>query len=140
MSTLKSDLLVGDVMMPLDRVPVIVRNVIFKEALDEMGRKSIGLVCIVDHQMQLLGILTDGDIRRMLLRVQKPFSAFFVDDALDHAILCPLTVAPGDTLMSAVRLMGQKHIWDLPVVSTTGSLVGLLHLHPAVEALLGIDA
>ena len=139
MSTLKSNMLVCDVMISLDRVPVIGESVIFKEALEEMGRKRLGIACIVSEQKQLKGILTDGDIRRMLLRVQKPFSAFFVDDALDHAIQSPLTIAPGDTLINAVRLMDEMHIWDLPVVDAAGVLVGLLHLHPAVEALLGIE-
>ena len=139
MSTPKSNLLVSDVMMSLDRVPVINETTIFKKALEEMGRKRLGIACIVNAQNKLLGILTDGDVRRMLLRVQKPFSAFFVDDALDHAVQSPLTIAPGDTLVHAVHLMDEKHIWDLPVVNAAGALVGLLHLHPAVEALLGIE-
>ena len=139
MSIQKSNILVRDVMMSLDRFQVIDETVIFKEALEEMGRKRLGIACIVNPQKKLLGILTDGDVRRMLLRVQKPFSAFFVDDALDHAVQSPLTVAPSDTLVHAVHLMDEKGIWDLPVVDATGVLVGLLHLHPAVEALLAIE-
>lgn len=139
MSTLNnSTMLVKEVMLPLNRFPVIGEQVILKEALEEMGRSRLGIACIVDSNKKLLGILTDGDIRRMLLKVQKPFSAFFVDDALDHAIRSPLTTQPGDTLTHAVGLMGQKQIWDLPVVDNHGVLLGLLHLHPAVEALLGI--
>ena len=130
-------MLVSDVMMDLGRVPVIKEDVILKEALEEMGRTRLGIVCIVDSNNKLLGILTDGDIRRKLLKVQKPFSAFFVDDALDHAIRAPMTIKPGDTLVHAVDVMEQKQIWDLPVVDDNGLLVGLLHLHPAVQALLG---
>ncbi len=130
-------MLVSDVMMGLGRVPVIKEAVILKEALEEMGRTRLGIVCIVDADNKLLGILTDGDIRRKLLKVQKPFSAFFVDDALDHAIRAPMTIKPGDTLVHAVDVMEQKQIWDLPVVDDNGLLVGLLHLHPAVQALLG---
>ena len=130
-------MLVSEVMMGLDRVPVINEAVILKEALEEMGRTRLGIVCIVNGDNKLLGILTDGDIRRKLLKVQKPFSAFFVDDALDHAILAPMTTKPGDTLVHAVDVMEQKQIWDLPVVDDKGLLVGLLHLHPAVQALLG---
>jgi arabinose-5-phosphate isomerase len=137
MSTQKNKaLLVSDVMMGLDRVPAIQENVIFKEALEEMGRTRLGIACIVNGDKRLLGILTDGDIRRNLLKVQKPFSAFFVDDALDHAIRSPMTIKPGDTLIHAVNVMEQKQIWDLPVVDDKGTLVGLLHLHPAVQALL----
>ena len=129
-------MLVSDVMMGLGRVPVIKEAVILKEALEEMGRTRLGIVCIVDGNNKLLGILTDGDIRRKLLKVQKPFSAFFVDDALDHAIRAPMTIKPGDTLVHSVDVMEQKQIWDLPVVDDNGLLVGLLHLHPAVKALL----
>jgi CBS domain-containing protein len=139
MSIQKNNMLVRDVMMSLDRVPVIDETVIFKEALEEMGRKRLGIACIVNPQKKLRGILTDGDVRRMLLRVQKPFSAFFIDDALDHAVQFPLTIAPSDTLVHAVHLMDEKRIWDLPVVDTTGVLVGLLHLHPAVKALLAFE-
>jgi CBS domain-containing protein len=138
MSTQKnSTMLVKEVMLPLDRVPVVEESVILKEALEEMGRTHLGIACIVDADKKLLGILTDGDIRRKLLTVQKPFSAFFVDDALDHSIRTPTTIKPDDTLLHATTVMGQKQIWDLPVVNAMGVLVGLLHLHPAVQALIG---
>jgi arabinose-5-phosphate isomerase len=129
-------MLVSDVMMSLDRTPAIRENVILKEALKEMGRTRLGIVCIVDGENKLLGILTDGDIRRKLLKVQKPIAAFFVDDALDHAIRSPMTIKSGDTLIHAVDLMEKKQIWDMPVIDDKGTLVGLLHLHPAVRALL----
>ena len=129
-------MLVSEVMIGLDRVPVIRETVILKEALEEMGRTRLGIVCIVNCDNKLMGILTDGDIRRKLLKVQKPLSALFVDDALEHAILAPLTIKPGDTLVHAVGVMEQKQIWDLPVVDEGGVLVALLHLHPAVQALL----
>jgi CBS domain-containing protein len=137
MSTQNSkQVLVSDVMMSLDHAPVIKSDVILKEALEAMGQTRLGIVCIVNDGFKLLGILTDGDIRRKLLKVQKPFSAFFVDDALDHSIQSPVTIKPSDALKYAVDLMEQKRIWDLPVVDDSGVLVGLLHLHPAVQALL----
>ena len=131
--------LVGDVLLPLDRFPVVSALTLLKEALEEMGRSRLGIACIVDAENRLLGIVTDGDIRRRLLVVQKPFSAFFVDDALDHAIREPLTVMAEDTLLEAVGRMGVHGVWDLPVVDETGALVGLLHLHPAVQALLDVE-
>lgn len=129
-------ILVSEVMMPLDQTPVIEETVILKEALEEMGRLRLGIACIVNPNNKLLGILTDGDFRRKLLRVQKPFSAFLVDDALEHAIISPVTAKPSDTLLSAVNIMGEKQIWDLPVVDHEGTLKGLLHLHPAIRVLL----
>jgi CBS domain-containing protein len=129
-------MLVKDVMMSLDSFPVILENVIFKEALEEMNHKKLGISCVVNQENILKGIITDGDIRRKLLKIQKPLSSFFVDDCIEHAILSPLVVSPDSTLEYAVELMKNKQIWDLPVVNTMNSLVGLLHLHPVVEALL----
>lgn len=133
------DIKVGEVMLSLERFPVVKSDVILKESLEAMGEFRLGIACIVDDQNLLLGILTDGDLRRNLLKVQKPFSAFFVDDTLDHAIRSPVVVHPDDTLIQAVEIMEKKQIWDLPVVSDEGQLVGLLHLHPAIQALLEIN-
>ena len=139
MSTRKNETMrVDQVMLLPNRFPVMDEREMLKEALEAMGQSRLGIACIVDSDRKLLGIITDGDIRRKLLKVQKPFSAFFVDDALDHAILAPTTTHPDDTLVHAISLMGQKQIWDLPVVDDQGVLVGLLHLHPAIQALLGI--
>jgi CBS domain-containing protein len=133
-----NQMLVNEVMIPLDQMAVIGESVIMKEAFEKMGQSHLGIACIVDDKNKLLGILTDGDIRRKLLKVQKPFSALLVDDALEHAILSPMTIRPDMTLKDAVVLMGEKKIWDLPVVNRNEILIGLLHLHPAIKALLGI--
>ena len=138
MSTQKiSTLSVGDVMLPLDRFPVIGKTVIMKEAMEAMNSARLGIACIVDNNM-LLGILTDGDIRRKLLKSQKPLSALFVDDALVHSIRKPVVVQPSDLLFDAVTLMDKNQIWDLPVVDRHNILIGVLHSHRAVAVLLGI--
>ena len=129
-------MLVKDVMMALDSFPVIFENVIFKEALEEMNSKKLGIACIVNQDYSLKGIITDGDIRRKLLKIQKPLSAFFIDDCIDHAIVSPIVANADFSLETAVEIMRNKQIWDLPVVDNTNKLVGLLHLHPVVETLL----
>ena len=133
-----NDMLVSEVMMPLERCPLIGERTILKEALEVMGQSRLGIACIVGEHNLLLGIVTDGDIRRKLLKVQKPVSALFVDDALVHSIRTPTTIKPDVSLKEAIVLMGLKQVWDLPVVDDTNNLVGLLHLHPAIEALLGL--
>lgn len=124
------------VMLDKSRFPVVAEKTLLKEVLEEMSRLNLGIACLVNHDGILTGIITDGDIRRKLLKTQKPFSAFFVDDAIDHAIRKPTSISSTQTLVSAVALMGQKQVWDLPVVGANGELEGLLHLHPAIEALL----
>ena len=129
-------ILVNDVMIGLDKIPIVLPDTFFKKVLEDMSAHRLGIACVVDNSKKLLGIITDGDIRRKLISVQKPFSAFFVDDAIDHAIKNPAISKPTDTLSDAVQVMKQLQVWDLPVVDDCGTLIGLLHLHPAVEALL----
>jgi DeoR family transcriptional regulator, catabolite repression regulator len=140
MSTqMNSNMKVKEVMLSLDKTPVIAEKVIMKEALEQMSESSLGIACILDIKGSLLGILTDGDIRRKILKIQKPLSALFIDDALDHAILSPVVILQSESLIDAILLMDKKQVWDLPVVDKQNKLVGLLHLHSAVQTLLAID-
>jgi len=135
MSTQNRNLNVGNVMLNTAEFPAVKENIILKEALEKMDSFRLGIVCVVNNDDELLGIITDGDIRRKLLSVQKPLPAFFIDDAINQAIKNPITVSSEVSLSESVSLMEENQIWDLPVVDD-GKLVGLLHLHAAIKALL----
>ena len=126
---------IKEVMITPDNFAQVSPSDFFKVALDKMSESKLGIVCIVENK-KLKGIITDGDIRRKLLNVQKPFSALFSDYSIDHAITSPTTCNQNETLISAVELMEKKQIWDLPVINDKGDLVGLLHLHAAIKHLL----
>ncbi len=132
MSTKTTDMKVKEVMITKDKFAQVDPNEFLKEALDKMTDSKLGIVCIVKDNL-LKGVITDGDIRRKLLNVQKPFSAFFTDYAIDHSISKPITCSENDTLKFAIELMEEKQIWDLPVLDDNGILVGLLHLHAAIK-------
>ena len=126
---------VSDVMLDIGSFPIVNDSTILKEALEIMDDFRLGIACVIDHNSQLLGIITDGDIRRKLLVVQKPLAAFFIDDVINQAIKNPVTISSEISLVDAVSLMEEKQVWDLPVVDNS-KLVGLLHLHAAAKALL----
>ena len=138
MSTLRADLRVGDVVLPLDRIPVVKPTTLLKTTLEAMARFRLGIAAITDDAGMLLGIFTDGDVRRMLLRDQKPFPALFADDIIRHATRNPTVIGPDENLARAIAVMEDKEIWDLPVVDKDGRLKGLLHLHPAIKAVLAL--
>ena len=133
---MKSEITVEEVFLPLDRIPVLKPHDLFRDALEVMSQLRLGIVSITDNGGELKGVLTDGDVRRVLLKAQKPLAALFMDDVITHSMTTPMTVEPNSSLADAVDLMGQQQIWDLPVVDAKGVLRGLLHLHPAVKALL----
>lgn len=129
-------LIVSDVMLSLDACPIVSETTIFKEVLEIMDEHRLGVVCVTVANGELAGILTEGDIRRVLLRVQKPLAALMADDVGPYAIRIPKTTHREMPLTEAVSLMGRQRVWDLPVVSQQGKLVGLLHLHQALLTVL----
>lgn len=140
MSILKSkSLVVQSVMLDLDLTPQIHSRALLKEALELMDEKRLGIICVINSEGSLEGIITDGDIRRMLTKVQKPVAALFSDDVIDHAIKDPTTVNSKTPLFDAISIMESRRIWDLPVINQLGKLEGLLHLHPAIKAVMGVQ-
>jgi CBS domain-containing protein len=134
-----TDLKVKDVMLSPDRVPVLPPTTLLKQALEEMNKFRLGVVCVTDEDEKLIGIFTDGDVRRLLLKSQKPFAALFVDDIIVHATSSFTSINDTASLSEAVVLMEKKEIWDLPVIAEgDGKFLGLLHLHPAIKAVMGL--
>lgn len=129
---------VNDVMLAIDDFPIVRQSTILKETLEKMDSMSMGIACIVGNNQELLGIITDGDIRRKLLAVQKPLPAFFVDDVINQAIKKPVTISGDMSLIDAVHLMEDEKIWDLPVVDNE-KLVGLLHFHSIIKVMLKLS-
>ena len=139
MSISTTDLKVKDVMLSPDRVPVLPPTTLLKQALEEMNKFRLGVVCVTDEDEKLIGIFTDGDVRRLLLKSQKPFAALFVDDIIVHATSSFTSINDTASLSEAVVLMEKKEIWDLPVIAEgDGKFLGLLHLHPAIKAVMGL--
>ena len=135
-TSIREDLFVSDVMLPLGSCPLAKQHTILKEVLDEMNIHGLGVVCIVDGEMKLLGIITEGDLRRKILQSQKPLAALLADDVSNHAIKTPISVSENFSLVDAVLLMSKKKVWDLPVVSQDKTLIGLLHLHHAIAKII----
>jgi DeoR family transcriptional regulator, catabolite repression regulator len=135
MSTQNKEFTVREVMLNIDSFPIVTETTILKVALEKMDIFGLGIACIKNNDNQLLGIITDGDIRRKLLFMQKPLPAFFIDDVINQTVKNPTTVSSDMSLTDAVSLMEEKQVWDLPVVDN-GKLVGLLHLHQAIKKIL----
>ena len=131
-------ILVKDIMLKMGEFPTVSKNELFRESIEEMNKFGLGITCIVDSQNKLLGVLTDGDIRRLILRVQKPLAAIFVDEAYSFSTTRFTKMNENTFLSEAVIKMEKLKIWDLPVTDNNGVLKGLLHLHPALKFVLGI--
>lgn len=136
---IKKNITVENVMLDIDSFPIVNDDTIIKEALEKMLFYKLGVVCVVDNKMNFLGLITDGDIRRILLKVQKPLSALFMEDVMDHISIDPVAISPDMLVSEATKLIGKKRVWDLPVLSNKKKILGLFHLHKALEFYLQND-
>lgn len=93
------------------------------DAVDRLDRTSLQIVLVVNDERKLLGTVTDGDVRRGLLR-GVPLSA----SVLEIANRAPATVPPGGRRASHVRIMQQRDIRHLPIVHADGVVAGLVLL------------
>ena len=136
MFTQVNKIFVKDVMLENHKFPIVNSRTLIKETIDQMNKFSIGIACVVSEQMILKSVFCDGDIRRTIMKNQQSISAFFVDDVIDHSTEEFKSVHETESLLDAVKLMGNLKVWDLPVIDSNCTLKGLLHLHPAILYLL----
>ena len=115
--------------LPLSKVPVIQSDAPLKKALDKMTEHRLGIALIVDSEGKLAGVLTDGDLRRLLLHHQSPLPELLITPAINFGTRTPIVIAASASITEAARVMSEKEIWDLPVVDGSGKLVGLVHRH-----------
>ena len=116
-------------LIPLSKLPLISKEDNLKKALDLMTEKRLGIALIIDSDKKLLGVLTDGDLRRLLLTRQDPLPALLVSPAITYGNKSPKSVSVDTTIDLAREKMVDEEIWDLPVVSSDGVVLGLLHRH-----------
>jgi arabinose-5-phosphate isomerase len=120
-----------DKMKKISDIPVLEEDASLKKALDLMSEKRLGIACFVDKSGSLRGLLTDGDLRRLLLTKQSPLPALLVANALSFGISKPLVAHEDDDIDKLKELMNVKQIWDLPIIDANNKLIGLLHRHDA---------
>nr|WP_314624570.1 KpsF/GutQ family sugar-phosphate isomerase [uncultured Noviherbaspirillum sp.] len=121
---------VRDVMRSGAAIPTVTPDVSLNQALLEITRKGMAMTAIVDDMQRPVGVFTDGDLRRLIERVQD-FSKLSIADVM-HAN--PRTVAPDQLAVEAVELMEQHRINQLLVADADGRLVGALHIHDLTRA------
>lgn len=115
---------------------VVKEKTILKEALEKMILSKIGIACVVNKNNILMGVITDGDLRRKLLTNQKPWSALLNDDAIDHCEKKPITIRDNDSIKKAINIIRKKKVWDLPVLDKDGKFVGILHLQNILDVMM----
>ncbi len=119
--------LVSDIMHAGDSMPLVRPDTLMAEALIEISSKAFGCVGVADRAGTLLGIVTDGDLRRSMSidLLQRPVSAIMTAS--------PKTIRPRALVAEAVAVMNESQITALFVVED-GLPVGIIHVHDCLRA------
>ncbi|MBY0577585.1 MAG: KpsF/GutQ family sugar-phosphate isomerase [Burkholderiales bacterium] len=121
---------VRDIMRKGAALPVVSDGAFLSEALLEMSRKGMGMTAIVDDQNRVIGIYTDGDLRRTLEN-EIDFRKTPVASIMTKT---PRTISPHRLAVEAVQIMEQFRISQLLVVDEEGKLAGALNMHDLLRA------
>ncbi|MCP4681551.1 MAG: KpsF/GutQ family sugar-phosphate isomerase [Desulfobacterales bacterium] len=116
---------VSDIMVTGDKIPVALEGILMKEAIKKINHFDLGALFITQEDTTLLGIITDGDLRRVIL-AKGAILELYVDEVM---IKNPKTVTMDMPVYDALNIMEHYEITVLPVVDQNGRVKGILHLH-----------
>ena len=115
---------VGDVMKKKN-LPIISSQATIKEVIQKISEGKLGLVIIIDNN-KIMGIITDGDIRRTMESREKDFFNLKAEDLMSNH---PKLIYESDKLISASNIMSQHKINSLLVVNESNDLVGVVQVY-----------
>jgi arabinose-5-phosphate isomerase len=121
---------VRDIMRTGENIPAVHPDVLLPAALLEVTRKGLAMTAIVDASNHVIGIFTDGDLRR-LIEEGKDFSRAQIKEVMHTN---PRVLGPEQLAVDAVELMEKHRINQVLVVEKDGTLVGALHIHDLTRA------
>lgn len=121
---------VADVMRRGKDLPIVRPETPLTEGLLEMSRKRLGLTAVVDGADRVVGIFTDGDLRRALDRDIDVRSTTMAD----VMTIGPRSIGPGELAAEAVLMMEKHAVNGLLVLDESGRLVGALNVHDLLRA------
>jgi arabinose-5-phosphate isomerase len=124
---------VRDIMVPSEKMPFCSPSHTLCEILVELSNKQCGCICVLGQKRELLGIFTDGDLRRALQK----FGPLAMSQPM-HGLMTlkPKTISPGELAYEAMHMMeeDQKHpVTVLPVVHAD-ACVGLIRMHDILQS------
>ena len=116
---------VGEVMLTGDKIPLVTNGTTVAEAVQELNRKNLGAVLVINENYGVDGIVTDGDVRRFVAS-KLDFQQTEVKTVMT---VSPVVIDPDKQAVDALSIMQRHEITILPVVEKKGKMQGILHLH-----------
>jgi arabinose-5-phosphate isomerase len=109
-----------------DAIPRVAAATKMPDVIYEMSRKGLGLAAVTEPDGKLIGIVTDGDLRRVMQKRKENVLELAASDCMSRN---PVTLPKTELAASALRLMEERKITAVLVVDAAGRLEGVLHIH-----------
>jgi len=109
-----------------ENAPRVLPTTKMPDVIYEMSRKGLGLAAVTESDGKLLGIITDGDLRRVMQKRRENVLALSAADCMTKN---PITLSRHELAASALRMMEEKKITSLLITDPAGKLEGVLHIH-----------
>ena len=116
---------VEQIMHTGDKLPVVRPTTPMREVVEEISRKGFGMTCVTDHGDRLVGVITDGDLRRHMGGSVNMMERT-ADDIMTRN---PVTVVPGTLAVEVLNVFEQRKITSIVVVGADSRIEGVVHLH-----------
>ncbi|MBI5056619.1 MAG: KpsF/GutQ family sugar-phosphate isomerase [Nitrospirae bacterium] len=124
-------LTVEDLMHTGDAVPVVHSDKLMKDAIIEISSKRMGITAVMDSNSKLLGVITDGDLRRGLEKWGENFFSLKAGDVMTYKAK---TITSNVLAAKAVSVMEKYSITVLIVADEENNIKGVIHLHDLLKA------
>jgi len=121
---------VSDIMHTGDECPVVDEHISLGDAIYEMTSKGLGMTTITGDGGKFVGIITDGDLRRIFQKVKDPLDA----PVSQLMIKNPKTIAKNKLASEALRVMEDSTITSLVIMDDDGRPLGVIHIHDILKA------
>ncbi|MFR8584503.1 MAG: SIS domain-containing protein [Thomasclavelia ramosa] len=121
---------VNDLMDKDENNAMVYQNSLLTEAIMELSEKALGIVSVVDEHNTLLGVITDGDLRRQLNKKVDVYN-LSVDEVMTRT---PKVIETNKMAINALQLMKDNNIAALPVVDEKRALIGIIRLQSILNA------
>jgi arabinose-5-phosphate isomerase len=108
-----------------DQTPAVRAGDEMREVIYEISRKKLGMSCVVDHRDRLVGIITDGDLRRHMIGTAN----LLTRAAAEVMTRNPVTISPDTLAAEALNILERHKITSLVVVDEARAVLGVVHLH-----------
>ena len=112
-----------------DRIPLVHLNTSMKQVIYEISKKGLGMTAVVDESGRVAGIITDGDLRRLLQENEK-----VLEETAGECMHSPAVCIEDALAVTALAIMEEQKITSLIVTEEGGRIQGILHLHDLWQA------